>query len=330
MLTRMAESLFWVDRYTERADDTARILDVTLHNVLEGSNLDASVVLAELCHTMGIDVPPEGLSPAAVTEALAYSDDGSSSIVASVRSAREAARGVRQAISAELWECLNATHYEMPSAVTKAASMGPHSLFRYTKERAALTAGLADSTMSRDEGWHFLVLGRNLERVDMTARLLLASHHGTGGQQDWATTLRCCSAHEAYLKTYQSPPSARPALEFLLTSRSFPRSIYFALSSAEQAASAALNHNSRHPSQNPALRLLGGARAWLEFSETDALVASLPNALGRLQQACAEASDLLWGASTPQERCSSWASEPIALSRVTHLVSRERQAAETS
>lgn len=294
MLTRMAESLFWVGRYTERADDTARILDVALHNVLEGSPVDPTVILGDLCQTMGMRTPPEGLSPSSVTEALAYDPAQPSSIVSSVRAAREAAKGVRQAISAELWECLNATHFGMEPKVSAARSMGPHLLFRYVKERAAMAAGLADSTMSRDGSWHFLVLGRSLERVDMTARLLLSSYRGTGGSPDWATTLRCCSAHEAYLKAYQRPPQARSAVEFLLSDRRFPRSVFHALSSAESTVSSIVSPKGPAGARDPALRILGRMRAWLEFSDVDELMEDLPGALGSLQEACAGASDSLW------------------------------------
>ena len=314
----MAEALFWVGRYTERADDTARILDVALHNLLEGSSVDPAVILAELCETMGIQAPEEGLSALSVTEVLAYDENAPSSIVSSVRAAREAARGVRQAISAELWECLNATHFGMEPAISAARSMGPHSLFRYVKERAAMAAGLADSTMRRDGGWQFLVLGRSLERVDMTARLLLSSYLGTGGSPDWATTLRCCSAHEAYLKTYQRTPEAPYALEFLLLERRFPRSVFHALSSAEETVASVLPPPGPAGAVGQALRLLGRTRAWLEFSDVGELMEDLPRALERLQKACSESSDALWTSLLGDRGLQSWLPEPLVSSRVLH------------
>ena len=96
------------------------------------------------------------------------------------------------------------------------------------RERTAVITGIADSTMTRDEGWHFLVLGRSIERVDMTARLLSTSALSPGPNSAWPTTLRACGAYETFLRAYRGIETDREAAEFLLLDRLFPRSVVHA------------------------------------------------------------------------------------------------------
>jgi uncharacterized alpha-E superfamily protein len=140
--------------------------------------------------------------------------------------------------------------------------------------------------MSRDDGWRFLVLGRSLERVDMTARLLSARYGESWGQAGWVTTLRCCSAYEAYLRTYQRAVDASLAAEFLVLDRLFPRSVFHALRTAEQCLAELAPSVGRAGSDDEARRRLGQARTELEFRSVDELLADLPGHLFRLQQHC--------------------------------------------
>ncbi|MDQ3107397.1 MAG: alpha-E domain-containing protein, partial [Actinomycetota bacterium] len=225
MLSRIAESLFWIGRYTERAEDTARILDVHFHLLLEDPWVDERAACQGLLEIMGVPRPTEGeLDARRVSQLIAFDLTNASSIVGSLTAARENARGAREAISSEMWECLNATYNELPTQVASARALGPHNFFRYVKERAAVMAGLADATLSRDDGWRFFVLGRSLERVDMTCRLLSARFGEGAGSPGWVTLLRSCSAHEAYLRTYRRAVDASLVAEFLLLDRLFPRS----------------------------------------------------------------------------------------------------------
>jgi uncharacterized alpha-E superfamily protein len=200
----------------------------------------------------------------------------------------ENARGAREAISSEMWETLNSTHEALPDT-----DRSPHAFFAWIKERNAILAGQADSTMSRDDGWRFLVLGRSLERVDMTARLLSARYGESWGRAGWVTTLRCCSAYEAYLRTYQRAVDASLAAEFLVLDRLYPRSLFHALRTAEQCLADVSPSLGRVGSDNAARRRLGQARTELEFRSVDELLADLPGHLFRLQQQCHEASGLV-------------------------------------
>ncbi|MDQ1397670.1 MAG: hypothetical protein QOG64_2929 [Acidimicrobiaceae bacterium] len=285
MLSRIAESLYWLGRYIERAEDTARILDVHYHLLLEDRWVDEASACAALMEVMGVgDRADAACDSDAVTRLLAFDPDYRGSIVGAMDAAWENARGAREAISSEMWESLNATHEAMATA-----DRSPHAFFAWVKERAAILAGLADSTMSRDDGWRFLVLGRSLERVDMTARLLSARYGESWGQAGWVTTLRCCSAHEAYLRTYQRAVDASLAAEFLVLDRLFPRSVFHALRTAEQCLVDVAPSMGRAGSDDEARRRLGQARTELEFRSVDELLADLPGHLFRLQQHCFDA-----------------------------------------
>src|SRR5690349_24875656 len=137
-----------------------------------------------------------------VLELLAFDAEDPSAISGAIVAARDNARGVRETISSEMWECLNVTWHTLASRRVAAERLGPTVFLSYVRERAAVLAGLAESTMSRDEGWRFLVLGRSLERVDMTARLLSVQLVAASGDGDWRTVLRACGADESFLRTH--------------------------------------------------------------------------------------------------------------------------------
>jgi uncharacterized alpha-E superfamily protein len=289
MLSRIAESLYWIGRYVERAEDTARILDVQFHRLLEDPWIDEDAACRALMAVMGADVPDEPLDALEVCEMLAYDRTNPSSIVGALAAARDNARGAREAISSEMWECLNGTWYALSDQIDAARNMGPHQFFRYVKERVSILAGLAESTLSRDDGWRFLVLGRSLERVDMTARLLSARWGDAVGSPGWVTTLRCCSAHEAYLRTYRRAVDASLVAEFLLLDRLFPRSVFHALSTAETCLAELDPMTGRAGLEDEARRIIGRARTDLEFRRANELLRDLPTHLARVQAACGEA-----------------------------------------
>jgi uncharacterized alpha-E superfamily protein len=285
MLSRIAESLFWVGRYMERAEDTARILDVHVHHLLEDPWVDEDAACRALLAVMSAQVPPGPLDGASVTRCLAFDPGSSSSIVGSLTAAREGARGAREAISSEMWECLNGTYNAIPSQVGAAQAFGPHQFFDWVKERSAVLAGLADATLSRDDGWRFLTLGRQLERVDMTARLLSARFADTSTSPEWVTTLRCCSAHEAYLRTYRRAVDTSLAAEFLLLDRLFPRSVYYALDVVERRLAELAPDAGRVGAGDDARRLIGRVRTELEFRTLGDLLVDLPAVLAEIQAA---------------------------------------------
>jgi uncharacterized alpha-E superfamily protein len=161
----------------------------------------------------------------------------------------------------------------------------------WVRERSAVIAGIADSTMSRDQGWHFLMLGRSIERVDMTARLLTTTALAGGPAAGWQTALRACGAHEAFLRTYRGLEADQEAAEFLLLDRLFPRSIVAALTTAEQCLEELESATQRAGFGDEAQRLLGRARADLEYRPLADIVSHLPEEMERLQRTCTDAAE---------------------------------------
>ncbi|MUL64081.1 hypothetical protein BOO86_06350 [Mycobacterium sp. CBMA 234] len=296
MLARNAESLYWIGRYVERADDTARILDVTVHQLLEDSSVDPDHTSRTLLRVLGIEPPASTLDMWSLTELVAFAQsiEGGNSIVGSISAARENARGAREVTSTEMWECLNTTYNALAERERDARRLGPHAFLSFVEGRAAMFAGLADSTLSRDDGYRFMVLGRALERVDMTVRLLLARVGDRASSPAWVTVLRSAGAHDTYLRTYRGALDAGRVVEFMLLDRLFPRSVFYSLRLAEQHLDELHNRPSdRVGATGEAQRLLGRTRSELEFLRPGLVLDSLESRLLGLQQSCREVGEAL-------------------------------------
>ena len=265
MLARNAESLYWIGRYVERADDTARILDVSVHQLLEDATVDTDRAARTLLRVLGCEATGDDpLDAWAVTELVGYSAEQPGSIVSSVSRARENARGAREVVSGEMWECLNTTWNALPERQQYARWVGPHAFFSYVEDRAAMFSGLAASTMSRDDTWRFYLLGRSVERVDMVVRLLLARVGDRMTSPGWLTVLRSAGAQDTYLRTYRGALDAARVVQFLLMDKLFPRSVFHALRQAETCLIELDNRPTvRIGAKAEALRLLGRARSEL-------------------------------------------------------------------
>jgi uncharacterized alpha-E superfamily protein len=290
MLSRIAESLYWVGRYNERSEAAARILDVYAHSLLEDRLGDEEAACARLLDALGVgEMAPE--IGADVDELISFVIDDpryDGSIVGSLQAAWENARGAREAISSEMWETVNTTHSSL-AARRGMSTFAQHSLLGWVRDRAAIVSGLADATMSHDDAWRFLVLGRTLERVDMTVRLVSTRLGDAWGPEGWVAMLRCCSAYESYLRTYRRGISGRRALEFLMLDRLFPRSVFHALALAEQVLVDLDPGASRRVTGSEARRVIGSACAELEFVRADELEIELPAYLDRLESSLAQA-----------------------------------------
>lgn len=290
MLSRIAESMFWIGRYVERAEDTARILDVQTQMVLEDATIEEEPTCRNLLSIMGVEEEPGGpVDLALVLDMLAYDPASPVSMASALSSARESARRARETLSVPMWEAINTTYRTIPSGQFS-AQRAP-AIFQWVRERAALINGTADATMTRDEGWHFLMLGRCVERADMTSRLVATAALTSGTGAPWTSTLRACGAYEAFLRTYRGLETERGAAEFLLLDRLFPRSVVFALSRAEQCLDNLESAGQRAGFQNEAQRLLGRMRAELEYRSLNDVMADLPTEMERLQRTCAMATE---------------------------------------
>ncbi len=291
MLSRIAESLFWIGRYVERAEDTARILDVHIHHILEAPVSSEAEICRSLLAVMGVVPDPDDTGPVdarRVTDILAFDQTNPSSIASTLMAARANARSVSEAISSEMWEAINVTYNRLPAQLELNSRSAPYGFFRFVRERAAIIAGLTESTMSRDDAWRFMVLGRSLERVDMLTRLLAATLNGA--DPDWVVLLRSCSAHEAFLRTYRREPDPTLAAEFLILDRLFPRSLFYGLTTAEECLAELDPRSGRAGMPDEARRLVGNVRTALEFRRIEELMGDLPGLLSSVQRGCGLAS----------------------------------------
>jgi uncharacterized alpha-E superfamily protein len=312
MLSRLAESLFWIGRYVERADDTARILDAFLGRILEDPWVDEDAGCRSLMAILGAQPPDDSrITTFDVLDLLAFDGRDPSSITGALAAARENARGARETISSEMWECLNVTWHALSSRRKAAERLGPGLFLGFVRERAAVLAGLAESTMSRDDGWRFLVLGRSLERVDMTARLLSIQALTPEYAPEWRTVLRACGADESFLRTHGGQVIPQRVAEFLLLDRLFPRSALHALTTAEESLRALAPSTERAGVADAARRPVGQARTRLEYADTATLLDELPALLRALQRATAAASAAVTSRYFQQTAAVAWAHEGV-------------------
>ncbi|MEK6606216.1 MAG: alpha-E domain-containing protein [Myxococcota bacterium] len=250
MLSRVAESIYWMGRYMERAEDVARILDVSLSLHLDlprGAPEQWRPVLAIGCLEEPFDAL--GLRPVAedVIAFMSFRPENPNAILSSLEHARENARGVREVISSEMWEQLNATYLEVREAAASGAWRSePHRFFQRVKLGSQAFTGVCAATMAHGEGWQFLRLGELLERADQTSRILDVKYHLLlpGGAEDigspvddlqWAAVLRSVGGHEMFCKTFQDGIRPWTVASFLLLDGEFPRSVRYCLRRAEAA-----------------------------------------------------------------------------------------------
>ncbi|MEO6115342.1 MAG: alpha-E domain-containing protein [Pseudolysinimonas sp.] len=306
MLSRIAESLFWIGRYIERSDGTARILDVHLQLLLEDPWIEENLACRSLLSVMGTEVEDDAdVTRADVLALLAVDRNQPASIAYSLAAARENARRAREVVSTELWEVLNTTRARMPR---KVATDKVHEFFGWVRERAALAVGIIESSTSRDEAWSFFTLGRSIERADMTARLLATRSLTEASGPSWTTILRSVGAYEAYLRTYRGVPSARNAAEFLLLDRLFPRSILFSVTRAEQCMRD-LDRGDRVGVTDQAQRLLGQIRSELEYRPIADIIEELPTHMDSVQAATSATSEAIRQRYFPTNTAPSWMGE---------------------
>jgi uncharacterized alpha-E superfamily protein len=280
MLARHAESLFWAGRQIERAESTARMLDVTYHGLLEAMPWEAERSWKDLLKVLWLDRRfaelEQGVRAATVSEFLVFDHNNPGAIVSSVGQARVNMRSARELVSSELWEAVNAFHLDLRSRNLRAdVEARPHELYGFVKRSCQMVAGVAGETMPRDDGYRFLMLGWMIERAEMTCRLLdvrysqLVTAGATGGFHHWLQTLKSASGSEAFRRRFRASMDPADVVEFLLMSRTFPRSVLFCLRSAE-------NDLVRLEAGNTTLtrpqRLLGRTRSDLEFLDTRELL----------------------------------------------------------
>jgi uncharacterized alpha-E superfamily protein len=245
MLSRTADHLFWMARYTERAENTARMLDVNIQTQLLPQSAEAAeqgwrAVLGISELQPAFDEKYGLVSRKDVIDFMVRDPDNGSSIIACLTQARENARAVRGTLTTEVWETQNTTWLEMNVLLKdKVLQRDPSEFFEWVKHRSHLSRGVTIGTMLKDEAFYFIRLGTFLERADNTARLLDVKFHGEDhellGATDrdfyhWAAVLRSVSAFETYRKAYRDVITPERVAELLILRGDMPRSLIACMS----------------------------------------------------------------------------------------------------
>src|ERR1700761_2166713 len=289
MLSRVADSLYWMSRYLERAEHTTRLLDVNLNLMLDEVPTGAERRWQRVLQALGRpkDVTWTG-EPYALTQALAFGGQCKSSILSCIVAARENARHVREQISTEQWQRLNSlylqvTRSELQSSYAQALQDGTSQSTEFLQsvmEAVHQFQGVTDSTMNHGEGWQFIKGGRYIERASATALLLEAYHHDLWEPEhivygneylEWMGLLRSATAFEAYCKVYTADLTPERILEFLLLNAEFPHSLRFSVESM-QGALRAIQERSGGARAEPLTRLAGRMQSMLAYVSVDEIL----------------------------------------------------------
>jgi uncharacterized alpha-E superfamily protein len=302
MLSRVADSMYWMSRYLERAEHTARLVDVELQLWLDQSPEAGAGRWRFLLEALRTPAGQGAIDPTRLVDSLVFSRKNSSSIVSCIATARENLRHVREQCSSEMWEQLNRLYLEVMDARPEEEWMlKSHGFFRAVQEGAHLFQGITDGTMSHGEGWQHIQLGRYVERTDTLACLLETHFKRTAGPVDlradqvvesaeyleWVGLLRACVAFEAYCKAQTAAIRPLRVAEFLLLNPEFPHSVRFAVDRVN-AALHVIGDLTERKAKTPT-RIAGRLRAQLSFSQIEEIVATGAHAyLENVRSECAQ------------------------------------------
>jgi uncharacterized alpha-E superfamily protein len=292
MLSRTADHLFWMSRYTERAENTARMLDVNYQTSLLPQSAEVAqagwqglLSISELKPAYAAKYNADVINPAEVMDFMVRDEKNPSSIISCLQNARENARAVRGSLTTEVWETQNQTYLEVIRMLRgKSAEFkrDPAQFFEWVKFRSHLSRGVTLGTMLQDESFHFLRMGTFLERADNTARLVDVKFHAVetalGGVNEkdqefdfyhWSAILRSVSGFEVYRKVYRDVIKPELVAELLILRPDMPRSLLGCLN--EVMSNLAMV--SSDP-QSETLRRAGKLRADLQYSRIDEILAT--------------------------------------------------------
>jgi uncharacterized alpha-E superfamily protein len=289
MLSRTADHLFWMARYIERAENTARMLDVNVQTALLPQS-DAAAeqgwrAMLGISELQGaFDAKYAALTPRDVLDFMVRDPANPSSIASCLTQARENARAVRGTVTTEVWETLNSTWLAMQKHIDAGLlERDPSQFFDWVKHRSHLSRGVTIGTMLKDEAFHFIRLGTFLERADNTARIIDVKFHGassqgeakehdeTEGQREfyyWAAILRSVSAFEIYRKVYRDVITPKRVAELLILRADMPRSLLACLEEVVLNLRQVSNDVSASTE-----RMAGKLHAELRFSTIDDILA---------------------------------------------------------
>ena len=306
MLSRVADSLYWMSRYLERAENTVRLLDVTMNLMLDsgGSNVEAR--WQRMVAALGKPVEMEwNGSIEKMAQKLVYDNLSPASVIYCLNGARENARQVREEISTEMWQRLNRLYHQMhlPRAQSQfSANIGDQ--LSTVIDGIYLFKGTTDTSMIHGQGWQFIRLGRYLERAYATATLLEVYQSELFPAQERESSgylhlelvglLRCCTAFEAYCQVYTADLSPERMLEFLVLNRDFPHAIHYCVEGTRQAVEGIQQTGGRRPPEE-LKAAIGKLSAMLGYTSINEILAGdTAGFLHNIRGQCLHIHDLIY------------------------------------
>jgi uncharacterized alpha-E superfamily protein len=285
MLSRVANAIYWMCRYIERAENVARFISVNLNLLLDmpsekGKHWEA-LVMTTGDHSV-FKARYNGCTHDQVVRFLTFDREYPNSILTCLANARENARSIREIISTEMWEHLNNFYLELADESSRTfAADDPHRFFKIIQMRSHLFSGLLYATMSHNEAWNFAHIGMMIERADKTSRILDVKYFMLLPRADlvntpidniqWTAVLKSASAFEMYRKKHHHI-SPKMVANFLIFDEEFPRSIRHCVTQAH-ASLIRISGSPTGAGANPAEKRLGRLRADLEYTDIDDVVA---------------------------------------------------------
>ncbi len=315
MLSRVADSLYWMSRYLERAEHTTRLLEVNLNLMLDESPISAERRWVRVLHALNNpkDVKWQG-DPYELVRQLTFDVESRSSVLSLLIAARENSRHVREQISTEQWHRLNSLYLQVTRPEFQSRQEpgtmafepeAPTEFLQQVMEAVHQFQGVSDSTMSHGEGWQFIQVGRYIERASATASLLVAYHDDLWGEHqtdklesneylDWMGLLRSATAFEAYCKVYTADLTPDRILEFLILDEEFPHSLRFSIDSMRHALNA-IERASGGVRTESLQRIGGKVQASLAYNSVDEIFErGVVPYLHRIQHQCQEIHDTMY------------------------------------
>jgi uncharacterized alpha-E superfamily protein len=266
MLSRVADSLYWMSRYFERAGHCARVLEANYNLMLNPSKLPTEERWQRIMASLGIAATAGGVDPQSAMSKLTGDRGNESSIASCIAECRENASQVREQISSEMWESLNRLYHQVTRSPGLETDSDPMRLVIAVREGSYQFHGITDATMNHGEGWQFMQLGKYMERSCALPVLLDAyfSRAGEADALDWVGLLASCSAFESYCKVYTADLKPDSMAEFLVLNPEFPYSVRYAVERMGEAI-AAISQTSFTKATGRIERIAGRLRASLAY-----------------------------------------------------------------
>jgi uncharacterized alpha-E superfamily protein len=271
MLSRVADSLYWMSRYFERADHSARVLDANYTLMLNPSKVSTEQRWQRITASLGLGAEASELEPLTAMNKLISDSGNRASIVSCLTVARENASQVREQISSEMWERLNQLYHEVTQSASSFGSRAePQRFITLIREGSYNFHGVTHATMNHGEAWQFIRLGRYMERAGALPVLLDAIFCASTGADDldWVGLLTSCSAFEAYCKVYTADLKPERVAEFLLLNPEFPYTVRFSVEEMEKAFGAIARLSATRKGSGIE-KIIGRLRSSLAYAQID-------------------------------------------------------------